>query len=150
MKKTIILIIGIVCMAAVSTLVFAHGPGWGGASRGGGYYYDCPYTDYDGASLTQEQRMELDTLRQEYLTQTDKIRDRLRDKRYEMNTELNRENPDEQKIRGLQKEISELKGQMDSARIDHILKAKKVDPDIDTRSFGKNSRFQRACNYNRY
>ena len=135
MKTKTILFFGIVFMAAVSLPVFAHGPGWGNASRGNGYNNDCPYSGYGGENLTQEQRLELNALRDEYRANTDKIRDQLRDKRYSMQTELNREQSDELKVRALQSEISELMSQMDSARIDHMLKAKKVDHDISSRSF---------------
>ena len=152
MKKTIILIAGIVSMAAVSLPAFAHGPGWGGGFRDGGYARnnaDCPYSEYRGDDLTQEQRSALNALRDEYGVNTDRIREQLREKRYTMRTELNRQQPDESRVRGLQAEISELKGQMDGARIDHMLKAKKIDPDISPRTFRKNNRLRNASCYNR-
>ncbi|HOO45042.1 MAG TPA: periplasmic heavy metal sensor [Deltaproteobacteria bacterium] len=149
MKKTIILIVGIVSMAAVSLPVFAHGPGWGGGPRGSGYNNDCPYSGYVNDDLTQEQRTALHALRDEYRANTDRIREQLREKRSAMRTELNRQQPDESRVRGLQAEISDLKGQMDGARIDHMLKAKKIDPDISPRTFRKNNRLRNASCYNR-
>ena len=128
MKKAVILIAGIALVGIISLPLFAHGPGWGGNWRGGGYG-DCPYYDYQGDNLTQEQKAEIDALRDGYRANTEKIREQLQDTNYDLRTELIKSAPDETRVRELQKEISKLRSEMDSARIDHTLKVKKIAPD---------------------
>lgn len=138
-----ILITGIVLVGVVSIPLFAHGPGWGGDRRGHGYG-DCPYYEYEGKNLTQEQRAELDTLRNEHRANTAKIRDQLIDKKYNMRSELSKTDPDVKKVKTLQAEISGLRGEMDNARIEHALKVKKVDPDARVGYFSRGGRHKGA------
>lgn len=139
MKKAVILIAGMALVGFFALPLFAHGPGWGGHWRGGGYG-DCPYYNYEGSNLTQEQQTELNTLRDEYRAMTGKIRDQLRDKNYELRTELNKSELNENKVKQLGKEISGLRADMDSARIDHTLKVKKIVPDAQPGFSGRDGR----------
>lgn len=152
MKKAVILTTGIVLACFLTLPLFAFGPGWGGGMRGGGYggYYNCPYyNNYGGTNLTQEQLSELNALRNEFRAQTDKIRDQLIDRNYDLRTELSKSVPDEKKAVAIQSDISELRTQMDNARIEHMLKVKKVDPDAGAGFYGNSGRrYGRGC-YNR-
>ena len=139
MKKAVILIAGMALVGFFALPLFAHGPGWGGKDRDGGYG-DCPYYNNEGNALTQEQQTELNTLRDEYRAMTGKIRDQLRDKNYELRTELNKSELNENRVRELQKEISGLRADMDSARIDHTLKVKKIVPDAQPGFSGRGGR----------
>ena len=128
MKKAVILIAGIAMVGIISLPLFAFGPGWGGNSRGSGYG-DCPYYDDKGSDLTQDQVSKLDALRDEYRANTKKIREQLRDTNQDMRSELDKSDLNETRVRELQTEISKLRAELDSARIDYTLKVKKIAPD---------------------
>ena len=149
MKKAVIIITGIALAGIIALPLFAHGPGWGGKWGGSTYggSHDCPHYGYQSSNLTQEQLSELDALRTEFRANTDKIRDQLIDKNYNLRSELRKTTPDEKKAMALQSDISELRAQMDSARIAHILKVKKVDPDAGAGYFGKGGRHAGADCY---
>ena len=128
MKKAVILIAGIAMVGIISLPLFAHGLGWGGNSRGSGYG-DCPYYDDQVSDLTQDQLSKLEALRDEFRANTKKIREQLRDTNHDLRSELGKSDLNETRIRELQTELSKLRAEMDSARIDHTLKVKKIAPD---------------------
>ena len=105
--------------------VFAYRGGWGGWSRGPGSCWQGggPY-----GNLTESQNAELDRLERKFSNDTAKLRDEIWAKSEELNTLLNAADPDVKKVRALQKEITDLRAEMDRQRIDFELKARKITP----------------------
>jgi zinc resistance-associated protein len=115
----------LVSIAAVSA--FAHGPGWGWGhgqhmmdswNRGGAY-----------GNLTDEQRNELSRLDRKYFNETADLRNKLWTKESELQTILNSPNPDIDKAKAVQKEISDLRAKLDEKRIEYETDVRKVAPD---------------------
>ena len=135
--KKLAVIGGVLLLAMVSYPAFARGPGYGGGCRGygpgagqeSGPGY-CWNNDGGPGNLSSEQRTKLDKLRYAFLGDTADLRNKIWSKRAEMEKLLNSENPDEKKIRELQKEISALKSEMGDKRISFALEAKKIAPDV--------------------
>ncbi len=133
--KRLITVIGIVILAGVIAIpVLAHGPGWGRGRHMMGDWGNRPgYGSEYGRGydrLTEDQRNQLDQLNRRSYDETAKLRNQLWDKSGELNTLLNSSNPDVDKARALQKEISELRAKLDQVRIIFELEAKKITPDL--------------------
>ena len=123
-----------VLMTSLAMPVFARGRGMGGhmgGSWGGGpgscgqYDRGYGYQNPDAWSR-QDQRDET------FYRDTAKIRDQIRAKSAELDTLLNSPNPDLERARSLQKEISELQAKMDEKRLNYELEERKRNP--ETRS----------------
>jgi len=131
--KKLATIIGILLLAGVIAYpVFAHGPGWGRGYHMWGYGGGpgACWRGYNGSGgLTQDQREKLDALDRQFLTETDALRNEIWNKKAELNTLINSENPDKAKITSLQKEINTLRNQMAEKRLSYRLETRKVAPD---------------------
>jgi zinc resistance-associated protein len=116
---------------ALAIPVLGHGPkggwrghmGWGGGQdycwgKGGGY-----------SKLTDDQRKQLDAAGQKFYDGTAQLRNDLWAKRGELRILMNTSDPDVEKARALQKEISDLAGKMAEARLEFLLEAKKIAPE---------------------
>ena len=133
MKKTIA-ILGILALAAVIAMpVLAQGPGY---ARGRGMMGPGPGDPRVGPGygwaydrLTDEQRGQLAELRQKHFDETARLRTELRAKQAELHILMNTSNPDLEKAKALQKEISELQGKMSQERINLYGEARKITPD---------------------
>ncbi len=79
--------------------------------------------------LTDEQVTQLQELRDKYLDETSGIKDEIAKKAIDLRAVLNEEEPDAKKAKAIQKDISDLEAKLDQARIDHIIEAKKINPD---------------------
>jgi zinc resistance-associated protein len=132
MKKTLAVAGIILLVAAIAVPVFAYGPGWGRGRHMQGYWQGGPgaWAQYSGAyaNLSEKQRAELDTLNQKFYEDTAPLRDQEWAKRAELNTLLSTSNPDAEKAKALQQQISDLRAKMAQARLDHELEVRKVDP----------------------
>lgn len=131
----IVTILGIILLVgAIAIPVLAHSPGEGRGrhmmgDRGNRPGYSPEYgREYD--RLTEDQRNQLDQLNRRSYDETAKLRNQLWEKSGELNTLLNSSNPDVDKARALQKEISELRAKLDQVRINFELEAKKITPDL--------------------
>ena len=158
-KKSIFL--GAVLLIATAAIAFAHGSGgYGGYGMGpgmmgyGGYggYGMGPgmmgYGGYGGhmmgpgswsdrgynANLSDEQRDKLDAAREAFFNDTRQLRDQIQEKRYSLNNELNKENPDTSKVTELQKELSKLDSEFDQKSIAYQLEVRKILPENDLRA----------------
>lgn len=137
--KKILGVMGILALAAVIAVpVLAQGPGYG---RGRGMM--GPWAEDRGAgprygwgleNLTEEQRSQMASLRQKHFDDTAQIRSQLWAKRAELKILMNTSNPDLEKARALQKEITDLQGKMAQERINLYGEAKKINPEV---GFGK-------------
>jgi zinc resistance-associated protein len=131
-------------VAAIAVPVFAHGPGWAknhgrGYGQGGPGY--CRNYDRGYENLTDEQRDQLAKLSQKFHDENSQLKNEVWKKRTELDAALNSTNPDGEKAKALQKEISDLKAKMAQNRIDFQLEAKKIAPEVRMgRGYGKGYR----------
>jgi zinc resistance-associated protein len=133
--KRLVTILGIVLLVgAIAIPVLANGHGWGrgrhmmghsGDHRGYGYESGRGYE-----TLNEEQRSKLDTLHQKFYDETTQLRNEIWSKSGELNVLLDSTNPDVDKAKALQKEISELRTKLDQVRINLELEANKINPDL--------------------
>ena len=124
--KKVIAIMGILLLVAfLAAPVLANRGGWGGWSRGAGY---CGQVG-GYSSLPENQSSELARLEQKFYNDTAKIRDQIWSKSEELNTLLNNADPDLDRAKALQKEITDLRAKLDRMTIDYELQARKVATD---------------------
>jgi zinc resistance-associated protein len=71
----------------------------------------------------------MDQLRQDFYTDSDTLRKEIWSKSAERDSLLNSTDPDVEKLRTLQKEISELRSKMSEKRLDFELEARKIAPE---------------------
>jgi zinc resistance-associated protein len=124
MKRFAILAGSILLVALSSYPVLAWGPMWGGG--GPGY---CWQASQGSGAVTQEQQQKLDQLNQKYYEDTAQLRESLWAKRAELRENLNAPNPDAEKVKALQKEISNLNNQLAEKTLDAQLEARKIAPE---------------------
>lgn len=138
MKKTLTAA-GIVLLVAVLVYpVFAHGPRWGGMGGGPGMWRGgagwgpgaCWRGGTGYGALTEEQRAQLQELRQKFLDETATLRSQLWAKRGELRALMGAKAPDAEKLRALQDEINQLRDQLAHKRLEFRLEAKKIAPEL--------------------
>ncbi|MGW8186570.1 MAG: periplasmic heavy metal sensor [Desulfobacterales bacterium] len=81
-------------------------------------------------NLSDEDQAVLSKERQAFFDDTQDLRQDIYQKRLELQSELAKKNPDDQKAAALQDDISKLTEEFDQKRLDFILKMKKTNPDI--------------------
>ena len=131
--KRALAIVGILALVAVVALpVLAQGPGAGRGRMMQGYGPggpgDGPRGGWDD-KLTDEQRTQLDKLHQKFFDETAAVRSQMVAKHSELNILMNTSNPDFEKAKALQKEISDLRGKMAQERIKLFAEERKINPD---------------------
>ena len=108
------------------------GPGYGGHMMGPGMMGYGPHMGWWGGSgdrgITSEQAEKLENARESFYTETRDLREKLYDRSAELRRELSRENPDRSKVQDLQKDLSELEGELDQKRLAHRLEVRKIAP----------------------
>lgn len=135
MKKIAIVIGSLMLVAAIAYPVLAHGPGWGWGrgthmmGYGGDGPRGCWRYDRENSNIPPEQQSKMDQLRQDFYTDSDTLRKEIWSKSAERDTLLNSTDPDVEKLRTLQKEISDLKSKMSEKRLDFELEARKIAPE---------------------
>jgi len=103
--------------------------GWSDGPRGyGGQGYQSDLSAEDIAGLDKERRA--------FFEVTSELRDELYQKELELRSELAKPEPDAKKAAGLQKEISNLEGQLDQKRLDQQIKMRKDFPRFGYRGQG--------------
>ncbi|MFH1992249.1 MAG: periplasmic heavy metal sensor [Pseudomonadota bacterium] len=100
--------------------MMGYGPGMGRGFRG----YGNP------GDLKDEDLKKLDEQRNAFFEATKDLQNGLYEKSFELRSELAKQSPDSQKAGKLQKEISELKTQLDQKRIEHMIEMKKINPNV--------------------
>ena len=138
MRKTltilgaVVLAGAVVLVAAIAIPVLADGPGCGRGHHMMGYWEGGPdYCRQHGRGydrLTDEQRSQLDKLYQKFYDETAQLRDEIRAKSEELNTLLSSPNPDAEKAKSLQKEISDLRAKIAQSQINLRLEERKIAP----------------------
>ena len=106
------------------------GRGMGRGFRGRGY----------APELSEEEWKKLDEQRRVFFEATDDLRQELYSKRLEIDSELAKKNPDVGKAAGLQKELSNLKAQIDQKRIEHLIEVRKINPNAGRGFAGRGKR----------
>lgn len=132
--KRLASVLGIALLVgAMAVPVFAWGPRWGMGHHMMGHWGGGPgYSWNDGPrydNLTEEQRTRLEKLYQEFNDETARLRNELRAKTGDLNTLLSLSNPDTEKARALQKEISGLRTKLAEKRLNFRLEARKINPE---------------------
>jgi len=134
MRKIVTIVGATLLVAAIAIPVLAHGPGWGKGRHMMGHWEGGPdYCWQHGRgheNLTEEQRSQLDKLSQEFYDESAQVRNEIRSKSAELNTLLTSPNPDAEKAKALQKEISDLKAKLAQKRIDFRIEARKIAPEL--------------------
>ncbi|MDA3789168.1 MAG: periplasmic heavy metal sensor [Desulfobacula sp.] len=134
MKKSIIIISSLLIVALVSGSAFAWGQGKC-QGRGMGYSdnQDCPrYGGEQGAfnDLSKDQIDALSALRQGFIDETYELRYAKFAKRQEMRMLMETSEPDRAKLGKLSQELTDLQKQIRDKRIDFMLAAKKIAPEL--------------------
>jgi zinc resistance-associated protein len=135
MKKLVItLAIGLL-ITSLAIPVFARGRGWGMGGHMGGFWGggggpgSCGQYDRGYGYQNPEERNPQDQRDEAFYRDTSEIRNQIRTKSAELDALLNSPNPDLEKARSLQKEISELQAKMDEKRLNHELEERKRNPE---------------------
>ena len=128
----VVAIVGIVGFAATSFAGWGRGSGGGGNcwGQGGGWGqrgsaapgYQGNLSDQDIDKLSQE--------RQAFFEDTREIREKRYQKELELRSEMAKQDPDVNKAVALQKEVSELEGQLNQKRVEQRIKMQKENPDF--------------------
>ena len=126
----VVAIAGTVGFAATS---FA-GRGWGGGGYCGGQgagwgQRGSAAPGYQG-NLSDQDIDKLNKERQTFFADTRETREKLYQKELELRSEMAKQDPDVNKAVSLQKEVSELEGQLDQKRVEQRIKMQKENPDF--------------------
>ncbi|MBI4773592.1 MAG: periplasmic heavy metal sensor [Deltaproteobacteria bacterium] len=130
MKKLMMIGLVVAVVGATSIMAFSWGPGF---NRGGGGAYGpgACWANSDRQSLTEEQEAKLDALDKQHFDETRKLRRELWTKRDKLDELMSGDNPDRNQVMSLQKEMAQLRDQLQEKNLDYALEAKKIAPDLD-------------------
>jgi zinc resistance-associated protein len=107
MKKNILIsMVVVLALALVTSAAFA-GPGWG-RGQGYGQQYGCPLV----SNLTAEQTSRIQAIQQANFQEISPLREQLYAKRTELRNLWVTQNPDQAKIAALQKEMLDIRAQL--------------------------------------
>lgn len=137
--KTTIFGLATLVTLAIAAIAFAH-DGYGGHMMGQGYgsghmmgwdSNDGPYCRgyADRGDLSDEDAARLDASREKFFKDTRELRDQIDEKEIALRHEMEKANPDQDKIFGLQKEISSLRSDFDQKALAHQMEVRKLLPD---------------------
>jgi zinc resistance-associated protein len=79
--------------------------------------------------LTEEQRAQIEELSKKFHDETVELRENMRSKSQELRALLEVSDPDPDEVKAVQKELSDLRGEMAQHKIDFQLEARKIAPD---------------------
>jgi len=136
MKKLVIIISSLLMVALVAGNSFAYGQGQGKGQgkgqKGSGFNQDCQ--GYKGQNiwnnLSQEQRDEVNVLRQTFIDETYEMRSAKFQKKQQIRMLMETSNPDRAELGKLSQEISDLQKQIRDKKIDFLLAARKISPEL--------------------
>jgi len=90
----------------------------------------CPGYGYMMGNLSDEEIQKIDAQREAFYKSTENLRQHIYQKRLALESEFAKKNPDAKNAANLQKEISDLRAQIDQKRIAHLLEMKKINPGL--------------------
>ncbi len=128
MKKTAIMIVSVMLIGLMTYPVFAGGGGWGGGRHMKGYH-NGPCYNWNAGNFSEEQRSQLDGLDKEFYNSTAELRIRIRTKIAELNSALAGTDLDLENLKGLQKEISDLRAEMAQKRLNYRVEVREIAPE---------------------
>ena len=108
-----------------------HHAGWnhhGSEWKDGGY--GCRGYGYMAGNLSDEQIQKMDEQREAFFKSTEDLRQNIYQKSLALESEFAKKNPDAKIAANLQKEISDLRAQIDQKRIAHMIEMKKINPGL--------------------
>jgi zinc resistance-associated protein len=123
---------GIVGFAATSFAGWGRGSGGGGNcwGQGGGWGQRGSAAPGSQRNLSDQNIDKLNQERQAFFEDTRELREKLNQKRLELRSEIAEQDPDVNKALALQKEVSDLEGQLDQKWVEHRIKMQKENPDF--------------------
>lgn len=132
--KKVIIISGISLLAlALAIPALAWWPSWGRGHHMMGYEDRSPgYSQQYGrgdSELSRDQWNKIEKLDQEYYNETADLRNKLWKKSTELSNLLNSSDPDVKKAKEIQKEINDLRANLDEKRTNYELEARKINPE---------------------
>jgi hypothetical protein len=104
------------------------GPGYGGHMMGYGPMMGPGYGSAYG-DLSPENYDKLQAANEQFYAETRDLRRQLDEKRFALEKEWNRENPDRSRIEALQADISKLRSEYDAKALDHQFEVRKMMPE---------------------
>jgi len=146
MKKLVMTLVAVIAVTVFATSGFTFGPGWG-RGQGGGPYYGGGVTALSGLDLTAEQTAKINALRETHLKDVKPLQDKMFSKRGELRLLWLQQNPDQNKILAVQKEIRTIRDQMqDKMTIQrlNILKVLTPEQQEKMKAFGPGRGFGRG------
>jgi hypothetical protein len=87
-------------------------------------------------NLSEDEIKKLDAERTSFFEATKVLQRKIYQKRLELASELAKEDPDAAVAASLQKEVSDFKAQLAQQRLEHILRVRKINPDLGRRFWG--------------
>lgn len=132
--KTLLTVLGIALLIGIFAYpAFSDGRGrsWGHHMMG---YSDREYGfghmhSRGYGNLNDEERAKLEDLDRTYYQQTEGIRNQIMNKSEELDALMDAQNPDPERVKALQREISDLRAELDQKELNYELETRKIDPD---------------------
>lgn len=125
----------VVAALFLTALPATSGIGPGKSHDPEGRWHRGPHPDralaYWTADLTDEQLVQLGQLRRDFRAETRELRRELRQRRLALAAELAKKTPDAAEAGQIQASISTLRTELARKRLDHLLKAKQIAPELD-------------------
>jgi len=132
MKKTMITLTALLIVGFMAASAFAWGHGNGKRRGGCNGQGQAMYNN-----LTQEQKTQLQTLRQQFVDETYETRSAMMTTHQQLRMLMETSAPEKAKVQALSDEVMALKKAMADKRIDFAMKAKKIAPELDLMAFGR-------------
>ena len=117
---------------AVPAVAWSYGWGRGGhmmgpwgRAPGHGWGYERGYGD-----ITKEQRSQLEELDRKFYDETANLRNEIRTRSAEFDSLLRRPDPDLEKVKALQRELSDLRAKVDEKHLTYELEVRKINPEL--------------------
>jgi Spy/CpxP family protein refolding chaperone len=111
--------------------MMGHGYGsgmMGYGTKGGMMGYDHHMRGFYG-NLSEEDAAKLDEAREKFFEETRSLKEQIDEKRFTLHQELNKKDPDTEKLTELQKALSKLESEFDEKALQHRLEIRKLFPD---------------------
>lgn len=129
MKRNILLVTAVLAIAFTATSGFAFGPGKGRSGDGSPGFGQGVWKN-----LSKAQQDQIKSLRQKFIDDTYRLRSDIMLKHHQARMLMETSSPDRAELTKLLKDANQLKAQVIEKRIDFMLAAKKVAPELKFRN----------------
>lgn len=135
-KSKIMIVLAVLTVVGFGAYAFADGGMGYGNHRGTGHHgsnwnnggYGCPGYGNMMGNLSEEEVQKMGEQRKAFFEATQGLRQEIYRKRLALKSEFAKDKPDEGKAVSLQKEISQLRAEIDQKRVEHMIEMKKINP----------------------